>query len=32
VLADADGYLTVPAAPGLGAEIDEAAVARWALT
>jgi L-alanine-DL-glutamate epimerase-like enolase superfamily enzyme len=31
VLADADGYLTVPAAPGLGAEIDEAAVARWAL-
>ena len=31
VLIDADGYLTVPAAPGLGAEIDEVAVARWAL-
>lgn len=31
VLVDADGYLAVPAAPGLGAEIDEAAVARWAL-
>ena len=31
VLAGPDGYLTVPAAPGLGAEIDEAAVARWAL-
>ena len=27
---DPDGYLTVPARPGLGAEIDEAAVARWA--
>jgi len=26
---DADGYLNVPAAPGLGAEIDEAAVIRW---
>ena len=26
---DADGYLNVPARPGLGAEIDEAAVARW---
>jgi L-alanine-DL-glutamate epimerase-like enolase superfamily enzyme len=31
VLIDADGCLTVPAAPGLGAEIDDAAVARWAL-
>ena len=31
VLIDADGYLTVPAATGLGAEIDEVAVARWAL-
>jgi L-alanine-DL-glutamate epimerase-like enolase superfamily enzyme len=28
---DADGYLNVPTAPGLGAEIDEDAVARWAL-
>jgi L-alanine-DL-glutamate epimerase-like enolase superfamily enzyme len=27
---DPDGYLTVPAAPGLGAEIDHAAVARYA--
>jgi L-alanine-DL-glutamate epimerase-like enolase superfamily enzyme len=27
---DADGYLTVPAAPGLGAQIDHAAVARYA--
>jgi L-alanine-DL-glutamate epimerase-like enolase superfamily enzyme len=27
---DSDGYLRVPARPGLGAEIDEAAVARWA--
>ena len=27
---DADGYLTVPAAPGLGAPIDHAAVARYA--
>jgi len=27
---DADGYLTVPAAPGLGARIDHAAVARYA--
>jgi L-alanine-DL-glutamate epimerase-like enolase superfamily enzyme len=26
---DADGYLNVPTAPGLGAEIDEAAVIRW---
>ena len=26
---DADGYLTVPDAPGLGAEIDHAAVARY---
>jgi L-alanine-DL-glutamate epimerase-like enolase superfamily enzyme len=31
VLIDADGCLAVPAAPGLGAEIDQAAVARWAL-
>ncbi len=31
VLTGPDGYLTVPAAPGLGAEIDEAAVARWAV-
>ena len=31
VLTDAAGYLAVPAAPGLGAEIDEAAVARWAV-
>jgi L-alanine-DL-glutamate epimerase-like enolase superfamily enzyme len=27
---DTDGYLTVPAAPGLGAQIDRAAVARYA--
>jgi L-alanine-DL-glutamate epimerase-like enolase superfamily enzyme len=27
---DADGYLNVPDAPGLGARIDEAAVRRWA--
>ena len=27
---DPDGYLTVPGRPGLGAEIDEDAVARWA--
>ena len=27
---DADGCLTVPDRPGLGAQIDEAAVARWA--
>jgi L-alanine-DL-glutamate epimerase-like enolase superfamily enzyme len=27
---DPGGYLTVPGRPGLGAEIDEAAVARWA--
>jgi L-alanine-DL-glutamate epimerase-like enolase superfamily enzyme len=27
---DAEGYLTVPAAPGLGAEIDLSAVARYA--
>jgi L-alanine-DL-glutamate epimerase-like enolase superfamily enzyme len=26
---DPDGYLAVPGQPGLGAEIDEAAVARW---
>ena len=31
VLPDADGFLAVPGSPGLGAEIDEAAVARWAL-
>jgi L-alanine-DL-glutamate epimerase-like enolase superfamily enzyme len=30
LLADAGGCLTVPARPGLGAQIDEAAVARWA--
>jgi L-alanine-DL-glutamate epimerase-like enolase superfamily enzyme len=29
VLVDADGCLSVPARPGLGAQIDEAAVARW---
>jgi L-alanine-DL-glutamate epimerase-like enolase superfamily enzyme len=29
---DADGYLTVPAAPGLGARIDHPAVARYART
>jgi L-alanine-DL-glutamate epimerase-like enolase superfamily enzyme len=29
VRVDADGYLNVPTAPGLGAEIDEAAVIRW---
>lgn len=29
VRVDADGYLTVPAAPGLGAQIDHAAVARY---
>jgi len=27
---DSSGFLAVPARPGLGAEIDEAAVARWA--
>jgi D-galactarolactone cycloisomerase len=26
---DTDGYLTVPQRPGLGIELDEAAVARW---
>jgi len=31
VFIDAAGYLGVPAAPGLGAEIDEAAVARWSM-
>lgn len=31
VLIDPDGYVPVPAAPGLGAEIDESAVARWAM-
>ena len=30
LLIDAGGCLTVPAAPGLGAQIDEDAVARWA--
>ena len=30
LLIDASGCLTVPDRPGLGAEIDEAAVARWA--
>jgi L-alanine-DL-glutamate epimerase-like enolase superfamily enzyme len=29
---DADGYLTVPDTPGLGAQIDQAAVARYART
>jgi D-galactarolactone cycloisomerase len=29
---DADGCLAVPQRPGLGAQIDEAAVARWAVT
>jgi L-alanine-DL-glutamate epimerase-like enolase superfamily enzyme len=29
VRVDPDGYLNVPAAPGLGAEIDEAAVTCW---
>jgi L-alanine-DL-glutamate epimerase-like enolase superfamily enzyme len=32
VRVDADGYLAVPAAPGLGAQIDHAAVARYART
>jgi L-alanine-DL-glutamate epimerase-like enolase superfamily enzyme len=32
VRVDADGLLRVPSAPGLGAEIDEAAVARWAVS
>jgi L-alanine-DL-glutamate epimerase-like enolase superfamily enzyme len=32
VTVDADGYLTIPAAPGLGAEIDEEAVARHAVS
>ena len=32
VRVDADGWLRVPSAPGLGAEIDEAAVARWAVS
>jgi L-alanine-DL-glutamate epimerase-like enolase superfamily enzyme len=30
VLIDSDGFLAVPARPGLGAEIDEDAVTRWA--
>ena len=30
LLVDAEGFLAVPVRPGLGAEIDEAAVARWA--
>jgi L-alanine-DL-glutamate epimerase-like enolase superfamily enzyme len=30
LLVDAGGWLTVPDRPGLGARIDEAAVARWA--
>jgi L-alanine-DL-glutamate epimerase-like enolase superfamily enzyme len=29
VRVDTEGYLTVPQAPGLGAEIDHAAVTRW---
>jgi L-alanine-DL-glutamate epimerase-like enolase superfamily enzyme len=32
LLTDADGYLNVPAGPGLGAELDQAAIARWALS
>jgi L-alanine-DL-glutamate epimerase-like enolase superfamily enzyme len=32
ILVDADGCLTVPAAPGLGAQIDHDAVARYART
>jgi len=31
VTIEADGTVRVPGAPGLGAEIDEDAVARWAL-
>ncbi len=31
VRVDGDGFLRVPSAPGLGAEIDEAAVAHWAV-
>jgi L-alanine-DL-glutamate epimerase-like enolase superfamily enzyme len=31
-ISDADGYLTIPAAPGLGAQIDHDAVARYART
>jgi L-alanine-DL-glutamate epimerase-like enolase superfamily enzyme len=31
VRADAGGWLAVPEGPGLGAQIDEAAVARWAV-
>jgi L-alanine-DL-glutamate epimerase-like enolase superfamily enzyme len=30
LLVDSAGFLAVPARPGLGAEIDEAAIARWA--
>src|SRR5580692_1783326 len=30
ILIDSAGFLAVPARPGLGAEIDEVAVARWA--
>lgn len=30
LLADSAGCLTVPGRPGLGAQIDESAVARWA--
>lgn len=29
---DAEGYLTVPDAPGLGVELDDDAIERWALT
>lgn len=32
LLVDSAGFLNVPPAPGLGAEIDEAAIARWALS
>jgi L-alanine-DL-glutamate epimerase-like enolase superfamily enzyme len=31
LLIDSAGYLTVPAQPGLGVEIDESAVTHWAL-
>jgi L-alanine-DL-glutamate epimerase-like enolase superfamily enzyme len=32
LLTDADGYLAVPAGPGLGVQIDQSAVSRWALS
>jgi L-alanine-DL-glutamate epimerase-like enolase superfamily enzyme len=31
LLIDSAGCLTVPAQPGFGVEIDESAIARWAL-